>query len=212
MTTQVTVQNRTPGINPRALRRSGKVPAVLYGHRGTKSVSLELDMRDVESLMKQVTVNNTVFQLQVERGWSGDVLLREVQRETLRGTPEHLSFFAIAGHGPIAINLPLVFTGESRGVKIDGGVLEKLLTELSVSGAPDEIPEAIEVDVSNLGVGDILYLKDLHLPEGVEVSADPDLVVATIAPSATRRELQVLEAEQAQTEAAEVPTEAGEEQ
>ncbi|AGY56859.1 50S ribosomal protein L25/general stress protein Ctc [Gloeobacter kilaueensis] len=193
MTTQLTLKRRAADARPRAMRREGRLPAVLYGHRGTEALALEIDQRSVDDLLKRVHVNNTIFDLKVQRGWSGKVLLREVQHDTVSRTPLHLSFFAIAGHGSIALDLPLVFHGVPQGVKVGGGLLEKVLTELSVTAPPERVPDTIEVDVSAMQVGDILYIKDLHLPEGIEV-AHPDLAVATVIPSPTRRELESIAA------------------
>ncbi|BAC88340.1 50S ribosomal protein L25/general stress protein Ctc [Gloeobacter violaceus] len=200
MTIPLTLKQRATGAQPRAMRREGRIPAVLYGHRGTQSLALELEQRTAEDLLKRVTINNTILPLKVERGWSGDVLLREVQHDAVGGKLLHLSFFAVAGHGSITLDLPLVFTGEAVGVKMDGGLLEKVLTQLTVNTPPTDVPEAIEVDISTMQVGDMLYVKDLVLPPGIEVVNTPDLVVAHLTPSPTGRALQSMDAAESAVE------------
>jgi large subunit ribosomal protein L25 len=191
----ITAARRSSGINPRALRRSGRIPAVLYGHRGTESLSVELDAHDVEVLLKHAVVNNTVCQLKVARGWSGKVLLREVQLDAFQNRPLHLSFFAIAGHGSIHLDVPLVLHGEPVGVRVDRGVLDRTLDHLSVVAAAEAIPEVIDVDVSHLGVGDVLYVGDLVLPAGIEATNPPDTAVVTVTPSTTGLELESIASE-----------------
>lgn len=182
---------------------------VLYGHRGTQSLLLEIEAKAAEELLKKVTVNNTILNLKVQRGWSGDVLLREVQRDTRKLKPIHLSFFAIAGHGSITLDLPLAYVGEPVGVKVDGGLLERSLTSLSVSAAPAQVPEAIEVNVGGLGVGDVLYVRDLDLPDGVEATVNLETAVATVIPSTTGRDLEALVTEETQADLADPDATAG---
>lgn len=188
---------RNPDTNLRALRRMGKVPAVIYGQQGTESLSVELDWKDVETFLKDAVVNNTVCDLKVQRGWSGKVLLREVQLDVLKRKPLHLSFFALAGHGSIHLDVPLVFTGEPVGVRIGRGLLDRSLTHLSIMAGADQIPDAIEVDVSHMEVGDIFYVSDLVLPAGVEATNSGDTPVVLIAPSLTGRELESIDTEEA---------------
>lgn len=89
-------KQRVEGINPRALRRDGLVPAVLYGHSGAESVHLTVGAKDVENLLKQAVVNKTVVQLSVpELSWSGKTMLHEVQLHPWKGYPYHLSFFSV---------------------------------------------------------------------------------------------------------------------
>ncbi|MBD2778284.1 50S ribosomal protein L25/general stress protein Ctc [Iningainema tapete] len=183
MNITVECQKRPEGSKPNALRRSGKIPANLYGHKGTESIALTIDAKVVERLLKKGSVNNTLIELQVtDVPWRGKTLLREVQTHPAKGTPYHLSFFAVAGHGDTDVEVPLRFVGEAVGVKQDGGVLDTVFTELQVSCAPENIPDVIEVDVSNLNVGDSLQIQQLVLPEGVTAKAEPDQLVVSVLP------------------------------
>lgn len=194
-------QKRTPGSKPRALRRAGLIPAVLYGHKGPESVSLTVNAKTAESLVKTASVNNTLVQVKVpDIRWSGKALLREVQAHPWKGSLYHLSFFSVAAQDSLDISVPLSFVGESPTVK-EGGSLDTVLTELQVQCAPDSIPELIEVDVSQMEIGDTLYVHQLVLPSGITVLGDPErVVVSALAPRVTAEEEEAMEAEAADAE------------
>ncbi|MBN3883595.1 MULTISPECIES: 50S ribosomal protein L25/general stress protein Ctc [unclassified Nostoc] len=181
MAITVESQKRPEGSKPRALRRSGLIPANLYGHKGTESISLTIDAKTVERLLKRASVNNTLIDLNItDAPWRGKALLRELQIHPAKGTPYHLSFFAVAGHGDTTVEVRLRFVGTAVGVKQEGGFLDTVITELQVSCAPENIPEIIEIDVSNLQIGDSLRINELVLPEGVTVLGDTEQVVVSV--------------------------------
>jgi large subunit ribosomal protein L25 len=184
MDVTVECQKRPEGSKPNALRQSGLIPAVLYGHKGTESLSLTLGAKAVETLLKKATVNNTLIQVNIpDVSWSGKALLREVQTHPWkRSEVYHLSFFSVAAQDTLQVVVPLHFVGEAPGVK-EGGVLDPVFTELQVQCAPDKIPESIEVDISNLQVGDGLHAEQLVLPEGVTALIEPGETVVTITAS-----------------------------
>jgi large subunit ribosomal protein L25 len=176
-------QKRPEGSKPNALRRSGRIPANLYGHQGTESIPLTLDAKVVERLLKQGSVNNTLIDLNVtDIPWRGKTLLREVQVHPAKRTPYHLSFFAVAGHGDTDVEVPLNFVGDAVGVKQEGGVLDTPITQVQVRCAPESIPETIEVNVSELHLGDSLHVEELVLPEGVKIIAELGQVVVSVLP------------------------------
>lgn len=197
-------QKREPGSKPRALRRSGLIPANLYGHKGAESISLTLKAKIVENLLKQGSINNTLINLNIpDIAWRGKTILREVQIHPAKGSPYHLSFFAVAGQESLDIEVPLHFVGDAVGVKLEGGVLEPVLTHLQVSCAPNNIPDVIEVDISQLHVKDILYVHQIVMPEGVTDLGDPDRTVATVLQSKTSVESEAIveaDAEETATE------------
>ncbi len=180
MDVTVECQKRPDGSKPNALRRSGLIPAVLYGHKGTESVSLTLNAKTAETLVKKATVNNTLVQVNIpDISWSGQALLREVQAHPWKKQIYHLSFFSVAAQESLEVRVPLNLVEEAVGVK-QGGVLEQLLTELQVKCAPGKIPESIDVDMSNMEIGASLRVHELVLPEGIEVLDDSEQTVFTI--------------------------------
>ncbi|MBN3895430.1 MAG: 50S ribosomal protein L25/general stress protein Ctc [Nostoc sp. NOS(2021)] len=183
MAITVESQKRPEGSKPRALRRAGLIPANLYGHKGTESISLTIDAKTVERLLKRASVNNTLIELNVaDAPWRGKTLLRELQIHPAKGTPYHLSFFAVAGHGDTTVEVRFRFVGTAIGVKQDGGVLDTVITELQVSCAPENIPDVIEIDVTNLQMGDSLNIGDIVFPEGVTPLAEPERLVVSVLP------------------------------
>lgn len=181
MEIKVECQKRAAGSKPRAMRRAGLIPANLYGHNGAEAISLTVPGKTVENLMKTATVNNTLIDLEItDIPWRGKTLLREVQTHPWKGYPYHISFFSIASQAKIKVVMPLKFTGEAIGVKQQGGILETRTTEIEVECAPDNIPEAIEVDVSELRVGKALHVKELVMPAGVKAASEPEQILATV--------------------------------
>lgn len=182
---EITVEcNKRPeGSKPNALRRSGLIPAALYGHKGAESVALTVNAKDAETLLKKATINNTLVQVKIpDISWSGKALVREVQTHPWKKTElYHLSFFSVASQESLNVAVPLHFVGEAVGVKQDSGVLDPVLTELQVQCAPENIPESIEIDVSNMQVGDTLRIEDLVLPPGITPLSEPGETVVTVA-------------------------------
>jgi large subunit ribosomal protein L25 len=182
-------QKRASDAKPNAMRRSGQIPAVLYGHKGTESLELAIPAKAAELLVKNASVNNTLVQVNVtDAAWSGKALLREVQTHPWRGSLYHISFFAVAGHGDLQVTVPLHFVGDAIGVKQGGGALDTVLNELAVQCAPDQIPDSIDVDISGLNLGDALHVHELSLPPGVTAVGEGDRVVATVLASTTARD------------------------
>jgi large subunit ribosomal protein L25 len=188
----VECQKRPEGKKANALRRSGLIPAVLYGHKGTESVSLTLDAKEAETLVRKAAVNNTLIRVKVpEISWSGKALLREVQSHPWKNNLYHLSFFSIAAQDTVEVVVPINLVGESVGAK-QGGILEQVVTELQVQCAPESIPESIEIDISEMDIGSSLHIHEIVLPPGVTVMDDPErtaiTVVAPTVPAAEEEE------------------------
>lgn len=173
-------QTRPEGSKPRALRREGLIPAALYGHKGAKSVSLVAKAKDVEMLLKDASVNNTLVDVAIpDISWKGQALIREVQKHPWRPDIYHVSFFAVAGQDSVEVVVPIHLEGEAEGVR-EGGLLEQIITELTIQCPPDQIPEVISIDVTEMPVGTTLHIGELKLPQGVTASDDPERTVLTI--------------------------------
>src|SRR5689334_2293039 len=112
---------RPAGSKANALRRSGLIPVVLYGHNGTDSVSLTVNAKSAETLVRKASLNNTLVQVNIaDQSWNGKALLREVQTHPWKGTLYHLSFFSIATQDSIEASVPIHLVGEAPGVKTGG--------------------------------------------------------------------------------------------
>jgi large subunit ribosomal protein L25 len=182
MNLTIECQPRPADSKPNALRRSGKLPAVLYGHKGAESISLTVDAKDAETMLRDASINNTLIEVTIpDLSWNGKALLREVHTHPWRGTPYHISFFAVSEQGSLEVDVPLHFVGVAKGVKISGGSFEPLMSSLHVKCAPTAIPEQIEVDISELDAGETMNVHQLALPDGVAATGDLNRVVAAVA-------------------------------
>ncbi|GFZ90728.1 50S ribosomal protein L25/general stress protein Ctc [Okeania sp. KiyG1] len=181
MEVTVECQKRPEGSKTKALRREGLIPAVLYGHQGTESVPLTIEVKKAQKLLKDTSINNTIIDLQVpDISWSGKTILREVQSHPYKPLILHLSFFSVAAHGSLDVEVPIHFVGDPVGVKVGGGILDQTVTELAIRCKPDKIPETLDIDVSGLKLGESLQLSQITLPEGVEATGEGDLVLARV--------------------------------
>jgi large subunit ribosomal protein L25 len=180
MQVSVECQKRPENSKPNALRRQGSIPAVLYGHNGTESVSLVVKEKEALNLLKKASVNNTLVDVSVpEMPWTGKALIQEIQAHPWKRNLFHLSFFAVSATGKLDIVVPVKPVGEPIGVK-QGGMVEQLINAVNVSCIADNIPEVIEFDVSEVAVGEALTVGDLIMPEGVILKDDIHSTVYSI--------------------------------
>jgi large subunit ribosomal protein L25 len=185
----------------RKLRADGRVPAVLYG-QGADPIAMSVDARELSHLLHAGGAN-VLVDLVVD-GQEHLAMPREIQRDHIKGRYWHVDFLAVSRTEKITVNVPIRINGEAAGVKL-GGVLDHHLWEVSVECFPTDVPEAIDIDVSPLEIGDAIKVGDLTVPDGGEITSNPeDSVVAVQQPQA-RVELDEAEAaaEAAEGEAAE---------
>ncbi len=172
---------------PKALRRQGKLPAVVYNRDMNEKIYV--DYIEFDKVFRQASIHH-VITLEFEDGKAIDTLVRQVNLDKRRHAPEHVDFYALANE-PIEMYVSLKFVGTPKGEK-QGGVLEQLMTDILVKTLPKNIPESIEVDVSGMEIGDVLHVSDLPFPEGVEPLVPGEEAVATVVPP---EDVEKLEAE-----------------
>ncbi len=198
---------RTTGSRPSGrLRAAGKVPAVVYGH-GVEPLSVAVDGRALRSALTTEAGMNALLNLQVD-GSSHLTLAREVQRHPVRGSVVHVDFLIVRRDEVIAAEVPIALVGEAVNVHRDDGVVDQQLFSLTVQATPGRIPNAIEVDVTGLLIGDTVRVADLALPEGVGTDVDPETAVVVGQPPQVTAEDLVTEAAAEAAEAAEAGADA----
>lgn len=180
----------------RRIRSSGRIPAVVYGGGGP-SISLTIDPKSIVRILHSEAGHNAIFTLQIPDKAPARVMLRDWQWEPTRGSLIHVDMVRIARDAKLRVRVPIRVTGEPQGVKIQGGVLEFILREVEVECLPDDIPEHIILDVSELVIGRQLRVSDLPVSANVKVLAEPARVVAHVTAPKTEAA--------ATTETAEVP-------
>jgi large subunit ribosomal protein L25 len=188
----------------RQLRSRGQVPAVLYG-RGREAQSLVLNARDLDKLLGHIQAESTVIEVTVD-GQTAKTLIREIQRHPIKRQILHVDFQALVAGEKVVVSIPIVLTGTAEGVKLEGGVLEQPLRELEIEVDPSNIPDHVELDVTNMMIGDSLHVSDLKVPEGVEIQDDPETSVAVLAaPRAVIEETPAVEGVEGAVEGAAEP-------
>jgi large subunit ribosomal protein L25 len=172
---------KTAGNGPaRALRREGKIPAVLYGPK-TDPVLLTIDFREFEQILKNASVGSVLLNLKIQNGKSStrSAMIKELQTHPVTGNFLHIDFYEIDMQEKQTAKVPVVATGKSVGVEL-GGLLQYARRELEVLCLPTAIPEAIEVDITDLDVGDSIHVEDISLPGDVEILAETNFTVVTV--------------------------------
>ena len=165
-----------------ALRRTGAIPAVVYGE-GQLPAAITLMAKDLTRALHTAAGENVLITLTVKQGDGAaqpdrTVLIKEIQHHPVTAQVLHVDFHHVSLTKRIQVTVPLQFTGEAVGVKQDGGRLDHLLWEIRVECLPTEIPKRVDVDVSALKIGDSLLIKDLIVPSGVKVLHDAQVGVA----------------------------------
>jgi large subunit ribosomal protein L25 len=161
----------------RKLRGTGKVPAVLYGH-GDRTEALAVDAHELDLLLHHVNPENTLIGLEID-GRRTDVLIREIQKHPYRPEFLHVDFLQVHGDEAIKLDVPVRLTGVPVGVKEHGGVLDQVIYDLHVECLPGNIPEAADIDISGLNIGESVRVGDLNIPN-VTVLMDADLPIASV--------------------------------
>ncbi len=182
----VSAQLRSIVGNKRAVRRlraSGAIPAVAYGPGLEKPLSLVLNRIDFLKIFKHIT-ESTPLTLVIKDENDKEVLkhlafIKMVQYDKVTDEVRHVDFYVPEAHHKMKINVPVEVVGKAIGVE-KGGIMEVIHHEVPVKALPDKIPEVIKVDVTNLELGEVLRVKDVVLPEGVEIDMDDEDVLITV--------------------------------
>jgi len=163
----------------RRARREGHVPVTIYGG-GAEAVSALVPLRELAAILRSDTGRNTIFTVDVDGVEATEVMFAERQIDPVRSRLVHADFKRLVKGEKIEATVPLRLVGEPIGVREEAGVLEQIIREIEIRCEPRDIPEHLDVDVSNLGVHDVLHVSDIPTSEGVEILADADTVIATI--------------------------------
>jgi large subunit ribosomal protein L25 len=193
----------------RKLRAAGRVPAVFYGQE-QETLALSVDAREMFHLLHSAGGSNVLLDLMVD-GKPHLAMPREIQRDHIHNTLIHVDFLAVSRTQKIAVDVPVVEVGDAAGVK-EGGVVEHHLRDLHIESLPQDVPEHIEVDITELNIGDMIHVRDVVVPEGVTILTNPDdAVLSVITPAALRVEAELGLPGEEVPEAVEVPLAEGEE-
>jgi len=164
----------------RRLRASGMIPAVVYGGK-SDAVSVSVDPKTLLKVLRSETGRNTILSLDFgDGGKKTSAILKSWQVDPVKETFIHVDFYRIAMDVAIKVKVPIATRGEARGVKVDGGILEIIMREVEVECLPGDIPERLEVDVTELGIHGAIRVSELHVSDKVKVLNDADQIIVHV--------------------------------
>ena len=163
----------------RRLRRAGLVPGVVYGGGGS-SIPVRVDPKKILEILHSESGHNAIFTLEIKGKAPARVMLREWQVEPVYGDLLHVDMVRVARDVKIKVKVPIQVTGEAKGVKLQDGILDFVLREVEAECLPDDIPDHITADVTELTIGLNLRVADLPVSSKVRVLTDPARVVAHV--------------------------------
>jgi len=174
------VKRETRGKNEaRRLRVEGNVPVVVYGG-GSESLAATASLKDLAAVLRTDTGVNTVFSLDIDGEGVNDVIFQDRQIDPVRGRLIHADLRRFAKGEKIEMTVPIHLIGTAIGLKDEGAVLTQAMREIKVVCEPAKTPDSIDVDVTDLEVGQSIHVSDLKVGEGIEIGLAPETVVASI--------------------------------
>jgi large subunit ribosomal protein L25 len=190
---KLTAQRRTQvGRNAiKKIKAAGMVPGVIYGS-AQEPVNLQINGRELLNVLSHASGENILVELEILDGGEKQnalAMIQEIQHHPLQREILHVDFHAVSANEAVSAEVPLETVGEAVGVKVHGGLLEHILRYLEVECLPGDLPQVIEVDVSNLDVGQSLHVRELILPPGVEAITDPEQTVVAVVESRVEEEV-----------------------
>ena len=161
----------------RRLRHEDKIPGVIYGH-GMTPLSVTVERRELRHAVSGGAGMNTLLTLQVD-GTTYAAIIKELQRHPVRRTVTHIDFLQVSLDEDITIVVPIVLEGEAKAVLMDGGLVDPAMNDLEVTTKPNNIPDSIVIDITEMQPGDVIRLSDITLPAGVTTTIDPETALVT---------------------------------
>ena len=196
---QVATRSGTGKGAARSLRRSGKVPGVIYGHN-REPEALAVESGALNKILLGISAGTTVLDVVVDQRPAVKALIREIQRDSVRPAEIlHLDLYEVRADEKVTLEVPIHLVGIPDGVRNFGGVLDHVLRELEIEVLPADIPEHVELDVTALTIGHSLFVRDVKI-ERAEILNDPDTPVCTVVAPRTEEAPAVVEEVAATTE------------
>ena len=163
-------------------RKDGFIPAVIYG-KNKDNLNILVDPIKLKKLLKNEAGENTIIEMKLDKSdLKKNVLLKDAHLDTLTSDPLHLDFYEITEGMDVKVSAPLLFAGKPEGVK-NGGVIQTLSNEIKIECLPTNIPNIIEINISDLNIGDTLRVKDIKPMDGIEILSNPEsTIISVLAP------------------------------
>jgi len=195
----------------RKIRRDNRIPAIFYGPK-QEPVMLAVDESDLRDILRHTAGENAILGLQIESDKGSEtrtVMLKELQTDPILDTVFHADFYEISMDQVLTIDIPIHLVNTPAGVVNEGGILQQVKREVSVSGLPGKLVDFLEADVSELEIGDSLHLSAIEVPEGITFNEEETLTIAVVAaPTVVEEPEEEVEEEEGLEEGAEAEGEA----
>jgi len=176
---KVTLREGRGKNDSRRARRAGQVPVTVYGGAG-EAVTALATLSDLAAILRSDSGRNTIFTVDIEGVEATEVMFADRQIDPVRSRLVHADFKRLVKGQKIEATVPLRLVGEPIGVREEAGILEQIIREIEIRCQPRDIPEHLDVDVTNLGVHQVLHVSDIPATADVEILAEPDTVIATV--------------------------------
>src|SRR5678816_2053078 len=163
----------------RRLRSKGLIPAVVYGGKGD-AMAVAVDPKVLLRVLRSETGRNTILKLDLGADGKTSAILKQWQMDPVKESFLHADFYRIAMDVALQVKVPVAIKGEARGVKTDGGILELIMRFIEVECLPGDIPERIEIDVTDLGINDSLRISNVPVNAKIKILEDADQVVVHV--------------------------------
>lgn len=197
VTLAATARAKTGKGAARQSRMAGNIPGVVYGPE-IDPYSVEVNERDLRAAVKEASTS-AIFDLSID-GSVTKVVIRDIQRDPVTSKVTHLDFHAISMNRPLHITVPIHFIGTAIGVKSDSGILQTIIRELNISCLPKDIPDSVDIDVSELAVGDSIHVSELEVPNAKILTEGRRTVVVVAAPTVVTETVSTAEGEELEGE------------
>lgn len=172
------VGRNTGSAESRRLLAQDHIPAVIYGH-GMQPVSVTVERRELRAALSGPAGTNTILELHVGNK-TYPAVVKEMQRDPVKRGVRHIDFMQIDLSEEIVMAVPVHLTGTAKAVLAEGGLIDPTVDRIEVRAAANNIPNEILIDITNMGMDDVIRLGDIELPKGVTAVADADLVIVTV--------------------------------
>jgi len=179
ITVQATQREGRGKNDARRARREGLVPVTVYGGEGDP-VAAVAPLRELAAILRSDAGHNSIFTIEVEGVGASEVMFHARQIDPVRGRLVHADLKRLVKGQKIEVTVPVHLVGEPVGVREEQGILEQVVREIEIRCDPRNIPDSIDLDVSNLGVHDLLHVSDIPADENIEILDDPETVIATV--------------------------------
>ena len=182
----------------RRLRQEGKMPAVLYGNK-TENILLSLNSKDIQTALKKSGGSQAFFNLILDEGSKKTVMLKELQRHPINSVYLHADLYEIDINRKIKTTIPVKIKGKSKGIE-DGGILQVIRREIEIVCLLSEIPEAVEIDITELNIGDSIHIDEIDLGANVEIPFEQRFTILIISSPTTNKAIEEETEEEAEEE------------